>query len=459
MTLQEIFYLFLIFLTGWLTINLLIKKITWEEHIGLSFLIGFGIHSVLYFVFVLRMGLPVFNNLVFLILETTIFWLLCLVFKKNSTHLDFPKEQGKLKYLKIFLVLISSFILIYTFLQCIYWPVYEPDALYLYDFRARLLLAGDISRFFGGMSFYYNSIYPPFTSLMHFFLYQVSAANPKIFYALIFIALYLVIVGYVKRITKSNALGLLAGTLIILTPSIWWNSILGLANMAFTAYLSLAVLYLFDTSDKNSDLGRVLLGAMLLGFSVWTRIEPFWMVPALLVLIKYLLKWKIRNLLLFFAVVLSLSYLWPSSIMSTPTVPVTTPVSAVGVELYRVKQITNTNIVGSVKYFSGPLYESWGLVLPLFLTVFILEILFFRGSFPWVQVAAIALTSAVIYGIISFSTSFGGWMGLDNSVYRMAIITIPLYWVVIVTSKTWNGINIRRLKNRRIVKKNISVSF
>lgn len=437
MTLQEIIYLILIFLTGWLTVNLLIKKLTWQEHLGLSFLLGFGIHSVLYFIFVLRMGLPIQNNLIFLICEAILLLLFSHIFKKKTKHVNFPKEQGKIKYLKIFLNLTSGFILLYTFLQCIYWPVYQPDAIYLYDFRAQRLLAGDIYTFFHGTNFYYNHLYPPFTSLMHFFLYQVGAVNPKIFYALIFIALYFVIVGYVKRITSSNVLGLLAGALTILTPSMWWNSILALGNIIFTVYISLAVLYLFDPLDKESNSGNVLLGALLLGLSVWTRIEPFWMVPAFLVLIKNLFRLKIKNLLIFFAIVLPMSYLWPSSVITPPSLSATTPVSAINTEIYRVKTITNTNIIESVRYFLDPLYESWGLVLPLFLIVFVSEMVFFRKSFPWVQVSAIALTLTIIYGIVSFSTAFEGWMGLDNSVYRMATITIPLYWVSIVKSEIW----------------------
>jgi hypothetical protein len=437
MTFQEIIYLLLVFLNGWLVVSMLIKRITLEEHVGLSFLLGFGIHSVLYFTFVLRMGLPVYNNLLFLIFETILFVLLSLVFKKKIIHLSFPKEQGKKKYFKILLVLTSAFILIYTFLQCIYWPVDEPDSLYLYDFRAQRLLAGDLATFFHGTNFYYNYLYPPFTSLMHFFLYQVGTVNPKIFYALIFMAFYLVIVGYVKKITKSNLLGLLAGTLTILTPSIWWNSILGVTNITFMAYISLAILYLFDPSEKDFTTGQIFLGAMLLGFSIWTRIEPFWMVPALLVFIRCLSKWKIKALILFFVFVIPMSYLWPSSVITAPSVTVRTPVNAISAELYHMQRITNTNITQAVGYFSGSLYDSWGLILPLFFAVFALEVVFFKKSFPWIQITAIALTLAIIYGVISFSNWYVRWKGLSSSVYRMAIITVPLYWVSIVNSKIW----------------------
>jgi hypothetical protein len=272
---------------------------------------------------------------------------------------------------------------------------------------------------------------------MHFFLYQVGTVNPKIFYALIFMAFYLVIVGYVKKITKSNLLGLLAGTLTILTPSIWWNSILGVTNITFMAYISLAILYLFDPSEKDFTTGQIFLGAMLLGFSIWTRIEPFWMVPALLVFIRCLSKWKIKALILFFVFVIPMSYLWPSSVITAPSVTVRTPVNAISAELYHMQRITNTNITQAVGYFSGSLYDSWGLILPLFFAVFALEVVFFKKSFPWIQITAIALTLAIIYGVISFSNWYVRWKGLSSSVYRMAIITVPLYWVSIVNSKIW----------------------
>ena len=104
MTIQEILYLFLIFLSGLLTVNLLIKELTWQEHLGLSFLVGFGNHSVLYFIFVLRMGLPLQNNLVFLICETVLLILFTYVLKKKTKHVSFPKEKGKVKYLILILI-------------------------------------------------------------------------------------------------------------------------------------------------------------------------------------------------------------------------------------------------------------------------------------------------------------------------------------------------------------------
>jgi len=441
MTIQEILYLFLIFLSGLLTVNLLIKELTWQEHLGLSFLVGFGNHSVLYFIFVLRMGLPLQNNLVFLICETVLLILFTYVLKKKTKHVSFPKEKGKVKYLKTFLLLISGFVLLYTFLQCIYWPVHTPDAIYLYDFRAKLLLRGNLDRFFGGISFYFNQLYPPFTSLMHFFLYQTGAENPKIYYALIFIALYLVIVGYVKRITKSTFLGLLAGTLTILTPSIWWNSTLASTNITLTAYISIATLYLFDPTDKNTYFGNAILGAMLLGFSAWTRIEPFWMVIAFLVFIKNIFRLKIKNLLIFFAIILPLSYLWPSSVITPPTLSAPTPISIIKTEVYRIKLVTNTNSIETIKYFSHPLYESWGIVLPLFFGVLFAEIVFMKKSVFWIQISTLALTLTTIYAIISFSTAFAGWAGLRDSVYRMATMTIPLYWVNIIKSNAWKKFN------------------
>lgn len=447
MTPLEIIYLILVFIFGWLMVNLIIGEITREEHVGLALLFGFGTHSVLYFIIVLCWEKFVINNLLFLVGETVIAVIFSFIFKKFPLSKHVFIDNHKRNYLGKILKAISLIVLLYTFLQCIYWPVYEPDALSLYDFRAQRLLSGDLNTFFGGTTFYHNGAYPPFTSLMHFFLYQVGAVNPKIIYAIIFIALYLVIVGYVKRATGSNNLGLLAGTLVILTPSVWWNSFGELTNVIYMTYISLAVLYLFDYVDnKKTDLGRTLLGAALLGFAVWVRSEPFWVVPAIMVFLKGLVKRQVTVLVVFFIIFFPMSFLWKTSLYISPNTTTTAGsisnnaqniAYSINVGIYNVKNITTAKALEIFTFFFPSFYQSWGYILPLFLLIFLLEITLLRKSFPWIQITTILLSVAIIFGIIYFSVEYKQWMELSSSVYRMATITIPLYWVSIITSKIW----------------------
>jgi len=448
MTMQELIYLILVFCFGWFMVGILVKKITLEEHIGLSLLMGFGIHSVLYFVFVLYFALLNTSSLIFLAGETVVVVLLSFITRKHSSHININKDQKLRRIIDIVLVALSSLVLLYTFIRCVYWPVYEPDTLYLYDFRAQRLLAGDISIFFKGTSFYQNNLYPPFTSLMHFFLYQVGSVNPKIIYPLILLAFYFVIVGYVKRQTKSNLSGLLVGTLILLTPSVMWNSVIAESNIVFMAYLSLGSLYILDDPESGSGrIGKVLLGSLLLGLSAWIRAEPFWVVPLGVFSIKSLLKKDILMIIVATIIVLSMSRLWLESVarynvIGVPPPSITKIVEQVKVVVDQSKRYDLAYDLNVALHFLNPLYRSWGLIPPLFIAVVTAEIIIFRKMPNWIEVVAILLSSSVILGLVSFSHRFTQWTGLDDSVYRMATMVVPLYWVSILTSRIWKNIRV-----------------
>jgi hypothetical protein len=446
---QELVYLILIFCFGWFVVDLMVKKITLEEHVGLSLLLGFGIHSVLYFVFTPYFALLNTSSLLFLLGETVIVVFVSLITKLHTSHTQINKDLKVRKVAGLILVTLSSIVLLYTFVQCVYWPVFEPDTLYLYDFRAQRLLVGDLNTFFRGTSFYQNNLYPPFTSLMHFFLYQVGVINPKIIYPIILLAFFLVIVGYVKRKTKSNLAGLLTGTLILLTPSILWNSVIAITNIVFMAYLSLACLYLFDTTDDVSGKKNgVLIGILLLCLSIWVRLESFWVIPLGLFALTRLFRKSVVIVFVAIVAVLLMSRLWPESIArynlslgaSTVQFSATKVVEQVKVAVSQSRRSGLAHDLVVTQYFLNSLYQSWGLILPLFIAVAMVEIIIFRKMPTWIEVVALLLSASIILGIVDFSHRFVEWTDLGDSVYRMGTITIPLFWVSIVTSEVWKRI-------------------
>lgn len=437
--LEEIFYFALVFLLGWLLLNLIGSKLSLEESVGLSPLLGLGFHSFFYYLAFLFIVKNPVNNLFVLVGEVSILIILSLFFRKKipSTS-NCNKVDKKKKLLNILLIIPSFFALGYTFLECVYWPVYQPDALSLYDFRAQRLLQGDLATFFNGTSFYQNNIYPPFTSLMHFFLYQIGETNPRIIYAVLFICFYLVIVGYVKRSTSSSTKGLLAGASVVLTPSIWWNSILALTNIPFMIFISTSVLYMFDFSGKKGlGLETTMLGAILLGLSTWTRIELFWLVPALVFFIWRLQKKQFLLIVVFLAIVLPLSYIWPLTLPREKYTYIPTPSKEVLVEFSAAKNVSINGITEKLRYFSNPLYQSWNLILPLFLLVVILEVILLKRRPNKIELVTLLLCAAIVIGMVNFSNRFKQWRELSSSVYRMSIIVIPLFWINIVSSSIW----------------------
>jgi hypothetical protein len=455
MIIHEFFYLILIFLFGWILVSLVSSRLTIEEHVGLSILLGLGGHSILFFIFVIWFRCFSLNSWSFLVAENIIFGLTLLLFGKTSEHMEISEAENKRVLLQTILKLVSLFVLLFTLLQCVYWPVYETDSLYLYDFRAKLLLNSDLLTFFSGTSFYPNGIYPPFTTLGHYFMYQAGFTNPKIFYFLIFLAFYLVLTGFVKRVTDSKTLGLLAGMFTILTPSVWWNSILAEPGIAYMAFLSLAVVYLFITEFENKNtLGGAALGAILLGLCAWTRSEPFWLIPAFIYIARCLVEIKLRNIVIFGVIFISISQLWTVGLQShlifednvsivangeAVSVPLqlSRPIYTVQAQMDTMRHYDISLVRQVLTYFFNSFYNAWGLVLPLFVVIILAETLILKRMVGWIEFVAICLTAAIVLSTVNFSHQFPEWMKLDSSVYRMSIITIPLYWVTIVSSRIW----------------------
>lgn len=444
MTAELFLFFLLIFSLGWFTVNIIGKKISLEERVGLSIILGFGIHSLIYYVLELYLRFALFTSLELLVGEIFLAVLINIIFKVENGYKNPVKY--KFKVLDVVLILISLLVFSYSFVQSVYWPPYEPDAIHLYDFRAKRLLEGDIAGFYSRNDINQSNLYPPFTSLGHFFIYQTGSNKAKIIYPAFFFSLYLVILGYIKRLTKSSRRGLLAATLVIFTPSVWWNSFLALPNMIYMIFLSLSVMYLFEeTKDKKITLGRIALGALLLGLSAWTRMELFWVVPAVVLALRSLLKIKLVNLLLFLIIFIPISFLWSISLKAiVPTSQkVVTPIHNIinTVTTVTSQSFTPGQTSAVLQHFLLPLFQSWGFILPLFIVVVFTEMLVLRRLTVF-NLTSILLSLFFVVGIVVFSGWYPQWQKLDSSVYRLGIISIPLFWVSIITSPLWDRIKL-----------------
>ncbi|OGJ37874.1 MAG: hypothetical protein A2383_01655, partial [Candidatus Pacebacteria bacterium RIFOXYB1_FULL_39_46] len=420
-----IIFILLIAYLGWLVADLIIKNITLEEHLGLSFILGLGIHSVVYFIATLMYRvLPLDSSVLILAGEILLALILSRKLRIKTQHQQLKKK--KLNYLEILLILISIGVLGYTALQNLYWPPYLSDSIYLFDFRAKRLADGDINGFFNGAEYVYSENYPPFTSLAHFFFYDAGVSNPKSVYTLLFISFYLVIFGYVKRITQSRMAGLIAATLTVLTPSVWWNSILSMTNVPLMEYLSLAVLYSFDIKEKMKKHEGWLLAAILLGLSTWIRQEPIWF-PVILFSVFYLLKdKKIKLAILSIMIFVALSWIWP--VTTNWTIPSRRIINqtffinravndlATSKNLFLYKNKFNDQFVSPVLVATKGMRNSWSYVFNIFILV-ILGQIFINKKLSRLNILTLFFPVALLVGFIGFSKQYAEWSSMTDAVY------------------------------------------
>ncbi len=439
MILITLSYVPLVFLFGWLLMSIFDFRVSIPEKVGLSLLLGFGIHSITYYLLALLFGNVELNNTILLWLELLLAYFAARIIRKGKLLPELKIDLKGLSRLHKILLLLSVLILGYTTIQSIYWPPFQPDAIYLFDFRAKQLLSGNLKLFLEGTYFYHNGFYPPFTSLIHFFFYQVGFSNPKLFYPLMLFAFYLALFGYVKRVYKSTTLGLLVASLTLFTPSILWNSFFALPNVVFMIFLTLSILYLFEKPGKETTLFKnVLLPSLLLGLSAWTRIEPFWMVPVFLFSIKSVLGKNLKHLIIFIAIFYLLANLWPSTVTSYSE-GILEQIFKEAIWAIRAGSLLIEEVV---QYFLVHIWKSWGFLFPLFISVVTFKILIIRKSPSLLEIATFLLASSIIFGLINTAGRFENWRELGRSVFRMAIVVIPLFWVTIITSEVWKSVKL-----------------
>lgn len=436
---MQIIFLLLLFYFGWNLTKIFIIRLHYAEHLGLAILLGMGIYTLVYYYIILYLRiLPLNSHLIILLTLTFLASTITRIFGlkiKYSAH-----SRVKLSKLESFALLISVLIFSYIALQNWYWPPYTPDSIHLYEFRAQRLLVNDIDGFFHGAHYINSNNYPPFTSLLHYFFYIYGYVNPTNGYTLLLAAFLVTIYGYIHRLTSSRTKGILVVTLILLTPSIWWNALLALTNIPLMEYFSLAILYLCDSLYTNKLRSPWIVAGILLGTASFIRQEAFWIPIVLASLLIALKRRTIIQFLSFISIFFVISAIWPLSISWI------SPVQHLQIETNTVIRIMNDISANNNLAYFGALYtalqglwKSWGLIVIMFYLMMIAQILWFKiHSVSLVQIFGIYMSISLIVGFIIFARRFVGWASLEDAVLRMGVIIIPIFWVGVSSSPILN---------------------
>jgi len=433
--------------SGWFLVNAVNNKLSLFEKVGLSFFFGLAVHVFTVYILVLRLKYYDISQFVLLIIELFLFFLVYWIVnhKKNKKFifLEFKKNKSEKKKMNagsIVLVFISVLVLLYTFVQCIYWPPTTPDALDLYDFRPKLFLEGKKDIFFStDPRLKYQNQYPPFTSIMHLVVYETGYDNPKVMYSLAYIFFYILLIGTLRKETKSDFLSLLFSFLLIFAPGIWWNSFLSVTNLILMEYLGIATFYLLsETAKENSDFA---VGIFALTVVPFIRMEPFWIIPLFLFFIKAMLVKKLKVFTFALGGILFTIFIWPYNLffisyqlylpkffkfiprVGYPVKMATLPDK--GLALVAHKLVDKPTFVESVVYSLKPTFSSLNYILILFIGFIVEKLIWIKKIPSLIQIAAFMYLLAIVLGFSYFSSGYSEWKELYYSLFRMSAIAAP----------------------------------
>ena len=158
------------------------------------------------------------------------------------------------------------------------------DAVALYDARAKFLDYGisfsemPLLSQFDSQNKYYYLLYPPFTSISHFYWGKIALLSQipvSVYYSVTLLFLITLLYLLTKESLGSKLAGLLA-LIVASNNSIFNVSIKEYTNLPFALYLIVGIFFIYSYL-RNNDNWKLLFGIILVASSIWIRLlEPMW---------------------------------------------------------------------------------------------------------------------------------------------------------------------------------------
>jgi len=407
--------------------------------LGLSYLLGIGIFTLLMFTTnLLGLKLTFVNNiLIFLIVS------LSLIFFGKSRLKDYWRELRKSfkSYHpdlteKVSLGVIGYFI-VSSFVNTLYWPVYIWDALTLYDFRGHLFAqTGFIKNAITTLNSGYYLDYPLLTSLSHTIVYLSGGTNPQFIYSLFYLSLGLTFYGLLREFA-SKKISILFTLMLLTIPQIFNQSVVSYTNLPFMSFFSLGAIYFYVWDSKRAS-GYLILSAILIGLSTWTRsTEPFWLGIFGLVFVVAIFRRRLLDIIIFSIFFFPIQQIWKYFLSQiSPQIGTLGQVVSYTSILVNVFNFERWGVVANFLYQN--VIRNLGPVFILFVTAFVYILITKKIKKVFmIYLITFTLLAMLFVGTFIFSFTFSTWSEIPDSAFRTAMVFYPLflYTASIVVSK------------------------
>lgn len=423
--------LFIVLITlgiGLPLVLLICPKINRVSAAGLSFPIGIGMFTLLMFfsnIVGIRFSLQN-ESLILLIFLIPIVFLLWKKIKKYFVDIFNDFEGLKLSPVEKVMLGVLIFLVVTSFINTFYWPVHIWDSVVLYDFRAHVFAQTGFMKGAFIDNYYYG--YPLLTSLAHTIVYLAGGKYPQFIHSLFYLSLGVSFYGLLREFV-SRKMSLLFTLVLLTVQPIFYHSLLSLTNLSFSVYLSLASIcvYLWDIKKER---GYLILSALLVGLSTWTRSsEPFWIAILLIVFLVSIYRRKIWNIIIFSLFFFPIREGWivfQSSLNETGKELITR-----GFAEY-IKLLFSS--LSTIQWFKivGYIYEHvivpWGMIFPVFIFATIsLFLVKERRRLFLIFLIVFTLLGILIVGNVGLSLIVEEWYRIGDAAQRLSMLFYPLF--------------------------------
>ena len=235
-----------------------------------------------------------------IVLFATLFLVGVFSYLRNSFKKKYKVQVNKNKNKYIFLILTILVVMFSGYIN-INKDSLDWDAIALYEARALFLEDGikfsemlSLSDLDNKNSYYYL-LYPPYTSVMHYF-WKLSpfTVNVSLMYT-IFLFFLGMCVFYLTKDSLGDTWASLLAFFSVAVKDVFSTSLIEYTNLPFTLFIIAGVLLLKDYSNKY-ELWKLLFGILLVGSSQWIRyLEPIWLIVFLAFLIHSIISKNLKK--------------------------------------------------------------------------------------------------------------------------------------------------------------------
>ena len=431
-----IFGILLVLIFGYLLSAILVEKMNLLERIGISYLLGFGIFTLLMFCYsTLGLRITLQSTIATLIGGILLMTAVLIVFKRKiSINLSgFVKSVFGLSKLEKITVLAIATIIVASLIITTYFPVYIWDALALYDFRAKIIMQTGFYTQIAKNHFWFGG-YPLFTSLSHTLVYIFGGGNPQFLYSLMYLSYILVFYGALREIVNRK-ITLITTLMLATIPVLFDHSTFAYTNLPYSIFLSMGSIYLYVWFVKKKPIGYLIISALMTGLSTWTRsTEPFWMVNILLLVAITIYGFKKYFLSLagyiFSFLLIKEPWGFVNYYLTNPGVkkaPLVVSEAASYTSALFHTALDPVRIMEVVIFIYKNVITSWYPLIFLFLFCFVINIkpLFKRASSLFLIIIFLYF-GLLLYATYVYSFGITYWYTIPDSARRMAMFFIPL---------------------------------
>ncbi|MGA3291914.1 MAG: hypothetical protein ABSC49_02065 [Candidatus Microgenomates bacterium] len=426
MILAVVFIILIILGIGLPVLLVIVPKSNFFIKVGFSFPIGIGIFTLMMFLSnLLGFRFSLLNEfLLFLLLSIP------LIFIAEKRIKDFYIDSvrmfrhSNLSQFELTMLGILAFLTVTSFVNTFYWPVHIWDSLVLYDFRGHVFASTGLMSpaFIDG--YYYS--YPLLTSLAHTIVYLAGGKYPQFLYSLFYLSLGLGFYGLLREFV-SRKTSMLFTTLLLSTGLIFYHSLLSLTNLPYSVYLSLGAICIY-LWDKKKEKGYLILSALLVGLSTWTRsTEPFWMAILFVVFIVSIYRRKIWNIAVYSLVFFPIREVWKvfqNSLMGK----VASTAGGVSYAKFLAASFDFPQWGQIIIYLFKNVVMPWGAIFVVYILVTIsLFVLKTQKKFFLIFFITYALLAVLIVGTFGLSLIEEDWYRIGDAAQRLSMLFYPLF--------------------------------